>query len=173
MFNFIDAIKLGFQNYFKFKGRSTRSEYWWWVLFIVLAGIPLTLIDRGLSPYDYDNQNGVLSGLFELATLIPSLSLGVRRLHDINKSGWWLLMWLSSLLIIPIILLVVMGIWLWFILLLIIPMTVPMIILLVWAAKRGETNTNKYGPDPQQDVPSQTLTLNTSPGIEGTSEFDE
>ena len=45
MFNFIDAIKLGFQNYFKFKGRSTRSEYWWWVLFIVLAGIPLTLID--------------------------------------------------------------------------------------------------------------------------------
>ncbi len=124
MVSFQNAVGLGFQHYFDFKGRSTRSEYWWWLLFVVLAGIALTIVDMGIGTFNYESGDGLLSGLFKLATLIPGLALGARRLHDINKSAWWLLMWLSFLLIIPV------------------------IVLLVWAARQGDNGTNRYGPDP-------------------------
>ena len=125
MVSFQNAVGLGFQHYFDFKGRSTRSEYWWWLLFVVLAGIALTIVDMGIGTFNYESGDGLLSGLFKLATLIPGLALGARRLHDINKSAWWLLMWLSFLLIIPV------------------------IVLLVWAARQGDNETNRYGPDPR------------------------
>ncbi|HIM48483.1 MAG TPA: DUF805 domain-containing protein [Dehalococcoidia bacterium] len=125
MVSFQNAVGLGFQHYFDFKGRSTRSEYWWWLLFVVLAGIALTIVDMGIGTFNYESGDGLLSGLFKLATLIPGLALGARRLHDINKSAWWLLMWLSFLLIIPV------------------------IVLLVWAARQGDNGTNRYGPDPR------------------------
>jgi len=125
MVSFQNAVGLGFQHYFDFKGRSTRSEYWWWLLFVVLAGIALTIVDMGIGTFDYESGDGLLSGLFKLATLIPGLALGARRLHDIDKSAWWLLMWLSFLLIIPV------------------------IVLLVWAARQGDNGTNRYGPDPR------------------------
>jgi len=129
MVSFQNAVGLGFQHYFDFKGRSTRSEYWWWLLFVVLAGIALTIVDMGIGIFNYESGDGLLSGLFKLATLIPGLALGARRLHDINKSAWWLLMWLSFLLIIP--------------------MIIPVIVLLVWAARQGDNGTNRYGPDPR------------------------
>jgi len=91
----------------------------------VLAGIALTIVDMGIGTFNYESGDGLLSGLFKLATLIPGLALGARRLHDINKSAWWLLMWLSFLLIIPV------------------------IVLLVWAARQGDNGTNRYGPDPR------------------------
>ena len=125
MVSFQNAVGLGFQHYFDFKGRSTRSEYWWWLLFVVLAGIALTIVDMGIGTFNYESGDGLLSGLFKLATLIPGLALGARRLHDINKSAWWLLMWLRVLLIIPV------------------------IVLLVWAARQGYNGTNRYGPDPR------------------------
>jgi len=90
----ISAIKLGFRRYFDFSGRSTRAEYWWWTLFIFTVSL-VTVDMPGLYL------------LFFLVTFIPSLSVGVRRLHDINKSGWWLLLILLSWLIIPIIVLFV------------------------------------------------------------------
>ena len=129
MVSFQNAVGLGFQHYFDFKGRSTRSEYWWWLLFVVLAGIALTIVDMGIGTFNYESGDGLLSGLFKLATLIPGLALGARRLHDINKSAWWLLMWLSFLLIIP--------------------MIIPVIVLLVWAARQGDNGTNRYGPEPR------------------------
>jgi uncharacterized membrane protein YhaH (DUF805 family) len=70
-------------------------------LFVVLASIALSLVDMAIGTYNYETQKGLLSGLFGLGTLIPALALGARRLHDINKSGWWLLMWLICWLIIP------------------------------------------------------------------------
>ena len=125
MVSFQNAVGLGFQHYFDFKGRSTRSEYWWWLLFVVLAGIALTIVDMGIGTFNYESGDGLLSGLFKLATLIPGLALGARRLHDINKSAWWLLMWFILWLIIPV------------------------IVLLVWAARQGDNGTNRYGPDPR------------------------
>ncbi len=121
MVTFQNSVRLGFQHYFDFNSRSTRSEYWWWVLFVVISGAALSIVDMAIGTYNYQEGNGVIGGLFGLITLIPGLALGARRLHDINRSGWWLLMWLICWLIIPL------------------------IILLVWAAKPGDDGPNKYG----------------------------
>ena len=72
---------------------------------------------------------GVLRPLFGLGTLIPSLAVGVRRLHDINRTGWWLL-----LIFVPVI---------------------GWIVLIVWAIERGDMGPNKYGPDPRQATSQQ------------------
>ena len=62
-------------------------------------------IDMSIGAYNREAQDGLLNALFKIATLIPGLALGVRRLHDINKSGWWLLMWLVFWLMIPLVVL--------------------------------------------------------------------
>ena len=72
MVSFGEAIKLGFHGYVKFSGRSTRAEYWWWVLFVILTQQALNVVNIRI---------GILFGL---AVLIPGLALGTRRLHDIN-----------------------------------------------------------------------------------------
>ena len=77
--NFIDAINAGFKGYVVFTGRAVRSEYWYWVLFSVIAQVILSVIYK---PLDW---------VFILATFLPSVAVAVRRLHDIDKSGWWLL----------------------------------------------------------------------------------
>lgn len=77
---FVDAIKSGFSNYVGFSGRAPRSAYWYWVLFVVLASIVLSMISQDLS------------GIFSLAVLLPGIAVGTRRLHDIGKSGWWQLL---------------------------------------------------------------------------------
>ena len=121
MVSFPDAIRLGFQHYFDFRSRSTRAEYWWWLLFVILTQQALNAVNIRI---------GILFGL---AVLIPGLALGTRRLHDINKSGWWLLMWFGIFLI-------RFGIFL----------IVPVIVLIAWHTKRSDEGTNKYGPDPRQ-----------------------
>ena len=105
MISFSGAVKLGFQRYFDFSGRSTRAEFWWWILFGFLSAIVLTVVDNILGTNGEDGVGGVITGLWELVTFIPGLAVGVRRLHDINKSGWWLLLGLLSGLIIPFIVL--------------------------------------------------------------------
>ncbi len=79
-----EAVKLFFSNYIKFEGRSNRGEYWWAFLAIIIISFVLGLIDGMLGIM-------VLGTIFSLATLIPGIAIGVRRLHDIDKSGWWLL----------------------------------------------------------------------------------
>ena len=61
MVSFQNAVGLGFQHYFDFKGRSTRSEYWWWLLFVVLAGIALTIVDMGIGTFNYESGDGLLT----------------------------------------------------------------------------------------------------------------
>lgn len=85
--DFITAIKLYFANYANFKGRSTRAEYWWSILFLFLVSFVLSFFRLSL-----------LSLLFSLAVLIPNLAILTRRFHDIGKSGWWVLgLWLCGL----------------------------------------------------------------------------
>lgn len=85
---FADAVRSGFQNYVNFSGRSMRSEYWYWVLFTLLVNILANIIDPG----------GTLAGLAGLVFLLPGLAVAVRRLHDIGRSGWWLLVGLIPVL---------------------------------------------------------------------------
>jgi len=117
----IPAVKLWLKNWKNFSGRASRSEYWWVALAsaIVMAviGAVLGVISFGL--FAADNGSGALiglgvllfygvMGLVSLAALVPSLSLGVRRLHDTNQSGWmWLINFIPS--VGPIILLVLMA----------------------------------------------------------------
>jgi len=77
--SFFDAITAGFRNYANFKGRALRSEYWWWVLFTVLAQAAAATIAS------------MLGDLVAVVFFLPSIAVAVRRMHDIDKSGWWIL----------------------------------------------------------------------------------
>jgi uncharacterized membrane protein YhaH (DUF805 family) len=86
------------KKYATFSGRASRSEFWWWALigFIissVLSSIGLAIAGGDMTTVENmtSGSRNALSGLWGLVTLIPSLALGVRRLHDTNRSGWWLL----------------------------------------------------------------------------------
>lgn len=81
---------LAFKNWNKFNGRANRAEYWYFALFSFISGIILNTIDITLLDYDpMDTTSiGILSGIFNLVCIIPSISVTVRRLHDVNKSGW-------------------------------------------------------------------------------------
>lgn len=116
---FFDAIKSGFSNYVNFQGRARRSEYWFWVLFTILGGFVLGFIDGLMGAEVF----GLLGGLFLLATFIPSLAVAIRRLHDIGKSGWWLLISLIPL--------------------------VGTIVLIIFYVSDSQPGSNKYGANPK------------------------
>jgi uncharacterized membrane protein YhaH (DUF805 family) len=75
------SISTCFSKYAAFDGRASRSEYWWWFLFTVLISLATGMV------------SDVLSGLFSLGVLLPSLAVGARRLHDTDRSAWFLLLW--------------------------------------------------------------------------------
>ena len=109
---FIDAFK----KFADFSGRATRTQYWMFVLMYMIIYIVLALIDTFVLGFP------VLSGIFSLAVLIPSLSIGARRLHDIGRSGWWLLISLVPL--------------------------IGVIVLLVFFVMDSDGD-NEYGPNPK------------------------
>ena len=83
---FTESIKTCLSKFADFNGRASRSEYWWYVLFIVLTGAILSAINRNLA------------ALFYLVTLLPSIAAAARRLHDTNRSGWLQLIGLIPLI---------------------------------------------------------------------------
>lgn len=108
--NFVDAIASGFKNYFNFKGRASRSEFWYWVLFTILLSLVLGTIETVLwpaAPIDSDDLEAVLNAtlsaptpltsLANLLLFIPGLSVTARRFHDAGFSAKWLL-----LLLVPV-----------------------------------------------------------------------
>lgn len=97
------------KNYVNFSGSLSRPGYWWFVLVHIIIAVILNWLD---SLFGLGNESGygVLTGIYSLAILIPSIAAGVRRLHDIGKSGWWILIglvpfigwiWLIVLLAMP------------------------------------------------------------------------
>ncbi|MDD7578781.1 MAG: DUF805 domain-containing protein [Elusimicrobia bacterium] len=82
---FIDVLK---NHYVDFKGRATRQQYWMFVLFYFILSIVIGIIGAICS----DTVNGILSTLLTLGLFLPSLGIGVRRLHDTDRSGWWYLL---------------------------------------------------------------------------------
>jgi len=120
------AVISGYQNYANFHGRASRSGYWWWTLFQALAssaigvvfGYGVMTMDPATMVMAY--QGGIVMNLWTLANLLPNLAMSVRRLHDIGRSGWWLL-----LMLIPLI---------------------GFIIVLVWLCQKSDTGDNAYGP---------------------------
>jgi uncharacterized membrane protein YhaH (DUF805 family) len=88
--SFGEAIGDGFSKYATFHGRSSRSAFWWWTLFYVLIIIGASIADATI-------KTPVVSGLAWLALFIPNLAVLVRRLHDTDHSGWWVLIGLIPL----------------------------------------------------------------------------
>mgnify|MGYP000879205894 CR=1 FL=1 len=110
-------LKVVRDNYANFEGRARRSEYWYFVLMNFLISIGFSILIMIANFFTYINA------LYSLAILIPSIAVGVRRLHDINKSGWY---WL--IIFIPLI-----G-WIW---------------LIILFATEGQYGPNQYGADPK------------------------
>ncbi|MDZ7578552.1 MAG: DUF805 domain-containing protein [Candidatus Nanopelagicales bacterium] len=105
---FGQAISTCLRKYVVFEGRARRSEFWFWVLFVVIVVAVAAIVDQalGLRLYQFDTVQGsqsysfassigILSTIASLALLLPGISVSVRRLHDSNNSGWW--WWLNLL----------------------------------------------------------------------------
>ena len=98
---FIDTIK---NRYAKFNGRATRSEYWFYMLFYFILAVLVGMIDTLLinpmlgATSQQAGEGGFLQIILALVLLVPSIAIGVRRLHDIGKSGWWLLIGLVPII---------------------------------------------------------------------------
>ncbi len=97
MIGFSDAIRLAFSRYADFENRSSRAEYWWWFLFTNMTGFVAGFVDSLLGTGALFAGYGVAGGIFYLVVIVPSLSLGARRLHDVNRTGWWQLLFLIPL----------------------------------------------------------------------------
>ena len=104
--NFIDSIKTCFVKYSTFSGRAVRSEYWNFALFLIILSFVCDYVDSliaGESYWEYMDWWGPTTVIFNITTTIPAIAVGVRRLHDINKSGWWLLLSFTIIGLIPLI----------------------------------------------------------------------
>jgi uncharacterized membrane protein YhaH (DUF805 family) len=115
--NFITAIKLCFIRYAQFSGRASRSEFWFFVLFGILGSWIAIIIDTMILNYSWE-KDGPVYLIFQIIILIPSIAVGARRLHDLNKSGWWQLLVFTIIGLIP---------------------------LIFWWSKIGENKKNKHG----------------------------
>ena len=120
---YLDVLK----KYAVFGGRSRRKEYWYFVLFTVLISIVLSIIDAVLGTPGAEGGAGLLSGIYSLAVLIPSLAVSIRRLHDTGRSGWWILISLVPL--------------------------IGTIVLLVFTVQDSQPGDNEYGPNPKGAAP--------------------
>ena len=118
------------KNYATFSGRARRKEYWMFFLISALISIVLTLLDILLGTYSVEYEAGLFSGLYSLLILIPSIAVVVRRLHDTNRSGWWILISLIPL--------------------------VGVLVLLVFMCLDSQPGKNRFGVNPKEDA-SQNL----------------
>ena len=89
---FVKVLK----NYAVFEGRARRKEYWYYTLFSSLISIALTFVDNAIAP---NATTGVIGAIFSLGTIVPSIAVGVRRMHDVGKSGWYLLIPIYNLIL--------------------------------------------------------------------------
>ena len=111
------SIKTCFNKYADFSGRALRSEFWFFCLFTFLGGIITVIIDVIILGYSVESY-GPINLIFSVGVLLPSFAVATRRLHDINRSGWWQLLYIT-----------IIGI----------------VLVVIWCATEGENKKNKYG----------------------------
>ncbi|MDE2405222.1 MAG: DUF805 domain-containing protein [Sphingomonadales bacterium] len=130
----MEWMLLPYRRYAEFSGRSRRMEFWMWALFCFLVGLAIDLVfgrpvySYGATAFSFSSTlgttGGMLHGLFNLVNFIPGLAVSVRRLHDIDRSGWWLLLWLVPIL--------------------------GWIVLLVFFCLDSNSGPNRFGADPKE-----------------------
>ena len=118
--DFSSAVQSFFNKYATFQGRASRSEFWYAQLFIILTNFFLEFIEGllGISPF---SEVSILASIFQLGVFIPSIAIIARRLHDINKSGWWYFLVLTIIGVIPVV---------------------------YWFCTKGNDHENDYGTNP-------------------------
>ncbi len=124
---FAEAVRACFSKYVTFSGRASRSEFWWFAVFVFATSIVLSIVDSILfgetvvteTGFSAQTNTAILTGIFFLAVFLPYLSVAVRRLHDTDRSGWWY--WIA---LVPI---------------------VGTILLIVWFATKGTDGGNRFG----------------------------
>lgn len=161
--NMIDAVKSALRQYVGFSGRARRSEYWYWILATLIAGIILAIIE-GVMGLGTDGS-GPLSTLFNLAIFLPGLAVTFRRLHDTGRSGWWIGAFYLGLILLVVLLVLVAGTALTgrgfdgapaaisavVGIILGIAFLVWAIALLVFLCGDSQVGPNKYGPNPKNE----------------------
>lgn len=116
---YIEVLK----KYTEFIGRARRKEYWYFVLFNVIVSFLLIIIDNVIGTFNWDSGYGLLSTVYSLAVLLPALGVSIRRLHDIGRSGWWILIGFIPL--------------------------IGAIVLIIFFVKDSQPGENHYGPNPK------------------------
>jgi uncharacterized membrane protein YhaH (DUF805 family) len=129
------------KKYAQFHGRAPRTEFWYFIFFNTLISLGAGLIDMLLKTQIRHAGLGLLSGLFDLAVIVPSLASGVRRLHDAGKSGWYFFIGLLPL--------------------------VGTVVLLVFLCRDSVPGENRYGPNPKQAGASADASLPGSSQVGG------
>ena len=165
---FVEAVRSCLSNYVTFSGRARRPEYWWFWLACILAGLVASALDAALfgsvetsvtesvtrSPGGdvtrrvtaASEVNGPISGLVGLATLLPLLAAGWRRMHDVGRSGWWSLLAAGTTLVsVPLGMAIggTAGA-----VLAVVPPLVATIVVFVWLLSPSEAGENRFGPEP-------------------------
>jgi len=105
-----------------FSGRARRKEFWLFMLFYYVGALVLAFVDGFAGTFDPETGVAILSTLFSLVFFLPALTVSIRRLHDIDRSGWWFLIGFIPL--------------------------IGLIVLIVFYVKRGTADQNRYGNDP-------------------------
>lgn len=133
------------RRFLDFEGRSTRKEFWLFYLFFIVSYIVLSIIDILLDLYSDEAEIGFISGVYTLIMFIPLLSVQIRRLHDIDRTGFWIL-----ISIIPII---------------------GAIVLLIFMCLKGSEGENRFGPENGQDLDFDAR-FNTESNLDEDSDSD-
>lgn len=132
--SFVQAIKAGYRGYVSFGGRSSRSDFWFWVLYQTIVSVILGALFGGSTMvaadggFSYNFTGNLVSNLWSLAHFLPGLAVGIRRLHDTDRSGWWTLIALVPL--------------------------VGWIVLIVFYCQAGSAGSNRFGADSQNSAAS-------------------
>ena len=122
--NFFQAVKTCLRKYFEIEGRASRSEYWYFSLFVFILGLIIDYLDAviaGVPWLEYEVIYGPLSIILTIVTFMPGITVSIRRLHDLNKSGWWLLIAFTVIGLIP---------------------------LFIWFVSKGTQGKNRFGNYP-------------------------
>jgi uncharacterized membrane protein YhaH (DUF805 family) len=115
---FGEAISSGFRNYVNFSGRAPRSEYWFWSLFTSLVSLAAGIFDLAIAAGTGFSPFSTIAGL---GLILPGIAVSVRRLHDLDRTGWWLLLIFTG---------------------------IGGILLLIWDCMKGTDGPNRFGADP-------------------------
>lgn len=118
---FKNAIRDGFDRYAEFGGRSSRAQFWYWTLFAFILAVIAAILDGHLFGVTDPTRNGPLGTLVLLVMITPGLAVNIRRLHDIDKSGWWMLLTLTI---------------------------IGNFLLIYWFCQKGDNAINRFGEEP-------------------------